>query len=282
MSVDGLGQKFERMSLDRRAPPSDLIIPWCVPFYEAHQVEPQAFATSTPQAVSLRTPRNHQDDRRCDRSNKKHLSHRGVIALPFEDAASRTLVIECPQDSTLQGDVRAIYGSKKLFKHQASPRHKSGAGRRRMQAGLEVDTTLPAKAHKYRVVKNERKQKQAFIRMSRGMMSRKKTVDLWDENTPPVVAEEAPSADAEDGRQRAQKRLKDVRRRDLSPGSNYACVAMPDDEGRALPPLKNQPWIIDPDGSLPLDTPPLEQLRIITAVMPLPSPVYPTSHGAAP
>ncbi|KAI0262253.1 hypothetical protein BC834DRAFT_403917 [Gloeopeniophorella convolvens] len=211
--VDGLGPEFERMSLDGRASPSDWDDPvsfgamepnalglGCVPFYETHPVESQAFATPSSQAESLRAPQDHQNDRSRNRSDQKHRSQRHVIALPSEDAASGTLVLECLQDITLRGGVDAARGPMNLLEPHAS------------------------------------------------------------ENAQPVTTEE-------DGRQRAQRRLKDARKRDLSPGFHGVWVPMPDGEGKVLPALKNEPWIIYPDGSFPRDTPLLEQLHIVAAVM---------------
>jgi hypothetical protein len=72
-------------------------------------LEPQAVATSTPQAESLQAPPNHQDARNCDRLNYKHQAH----SAPQPDSpVNKTLAGGCPQDIGLQDEVSDASGLK--------------------------------------------------------------------------------------------------------------------------------------------------------------------------
>ena len=79
---------------------------------EGDGLEAKDVTTITPQAESLRTPRNHQDARSCDRPDQNNQAQQEHLAFQSDGPTDETLVRRFPQDIGLQGDVSDSPGSK--------------------------------------------------------------------------------------------------------------------------------------------------------------------------
>ena len=86
------------------------------------RAEVRAFATSNPQARSLRAPYNHQDVHDRERSNLKCQAPRRHATPQSHVTASETLVVGCLQDTCLLGTVNDASGPKvREFKIEVFP-----------------------------------------------------------------------------------------------------------------------------------------------------------------
>ncbi len=88
-------------------------------------LEAKAIATSTPQAKSLRAPRNHQDDPNCGRLNQIHHAQQERPAFQSDGPADDALAGRFPQDVSLWADVSDDSGPKVSKHSNSEPRFKS-------------------------------------------------------------------------------------------------------------------------------------------------------------
>jgi hypothetical protein len=88
-------------------------------------LEAKAIAMSTPQAKSLRAPRDHQDDHNCGRPNQNHHAQQERPAFQSDGSADDALAGRFPQDVSLWVDVSDDAGPKVSKHSNREPRFKS-------------------------------------------------------------------------------------------------------------------------------------------------------------